>query len=454
MALKRFNLSIAVHISLLVLISAAGTYYYFARGADLGFVLLLLVLAIVITSLIIFFNKTNEEISTFLSSVLNEDSSLVFNENTGNRSYDRLHRSLNKLNEQIKDARMSMVIQEKFYQAVVENSSGGLLAFDNKGVIKLANSKTKELLGTGPLHNIHQLNRVNKELEQALEKIKAGDRLLLSIIIDESLLHLSLEASELRMKDEKVKVVALNDISHEINRQEVESWQKLTRILNHEIMNSIAPLTSLSSTISGFYKTDGRQKKISEIDESIISRTIRGLTVIEEHGKSLVSFVDSYRSLTRLPELKPSEIRVRDFFESIILLVSSIKNDLYPSVDLSVSARVEPEDLMIRADESLMSRVLFNLVKNSLEAMQETDDPRLLLEAEKDPRGRNIIRVTDNGPGISSEILDNIFVPFFTTREKGSGIGLSLSRQIVNMHKGNITAKSSPGRGTAIIISI
>ncbi len=454
MIFKRFYINIIVRILLVVILCIAGTVYAIKAGPDIYFILIILLTIFTVINLIRYFNRSNYEVSLFLSSVINEDSSLVFSENTGNKSYDSLHKSINKLNELIREARMNIIIQEKFYQAVVENSYTGFLAFSHDGMIKLANTKARELLGIKHLHNIKQLQRVNARLIKLLKEIEPGSRQLLNIIINDAAVHLSINATGIKLMDEQIKLLAINDISHEIDKQEIDSWQKLIRILNHEIMNSVAPITSLSSTISGLYKEKGKQKKAITLDDNTISKTLKGLAVIEEHGKGLISFVDSYRSLTRLPELKPEEHHIKDIFESVLALAMSLMQDEYPNKNIALKTSVEPDDLIICADESLLTRVLFNMVKNSMEALQETRDPRIILEAEHNITGKNIIRVIDNGQGMNKELIERIFIPFFTTRENGSGIGLSLSRQIINMHKGSIAVKSSPGKGTTMIITI
>ena len=452
MDFKNHNLNTGLRIALVIILTAAGTLYFISAGFDIYFFVIILMEIIAVISLFRFFNRGNEELATFLSAVINEDSSLIFSENTGNKSFNRLHNAINRLNKQIREAKTDIIVQEKFYKTLVENSSTGLLAFDNKGVIKLANNKSRELLGIKHLHNIRQLQRVNTRLIDIFKEIQPGTDMLQNIIIKESAVHLSLSAAEVKMRDDKIKVIALNDISHEIDKQEIDSWQKLIRILNHEIMNSVAPITSLSSTISGFYKDSGKQKASSEINEKTISNTIKGLEVIEEHGKGLISFVNSYRNLTRLPDLKPKELSVKNIFESVSILVKSLKEENYPELDIKISMSVDPDDLIVCADEDLFTRVVFNLVKNSVEALEETEEPVIELTAETNSTGNVIMRVIDNGPGMNEELLERIFIPFFTTREEGNGIGLSLARQIINMHKGSITVKSAPGTGTTMLI--
>jgi signal transduction histidine kinase len=251
----------------------------------------------------------------------------------------------------------------------------------------------------------------------------------------------------------EIKIVTLQDIKSELDIHEMDSWQKLIRILNHEIMNSVAPITSLSSTISGFYKSGEDQRSPEQITDRIISDTIRGLNIIEDHGKGLIHFVESYRSLTRLPKPEFTRVSIKEFFERITILINSAydsardKNYSHPTITTSVI----PHDLTLMADDKLLAQVFINVVKNSVEAFGKSKQgDEILINASRNPDGRIVLTVQDNGPGMDTDTLEKIFVPFFTTKESGSGIGLSLSRQIIRIHNGNISCDSAPGKGTII----
>jgi signal transduction histidine kinase len=233
----------------------------------------------------------------------------------------------------------------------------------------------------------------------------------------------------------------------------MDSWQKLIRILNHEIMNSVAPITSLSSTISRFYHSGKEQTSPGSITPRIISDTIKGLNIIEDHGNALIHFVESYRSLTQLP--KPEFIRVDliEFFERITILVNSNYDSEAEAEKAKplITSEVKPLDLTLMADDKLLARVFLNLIKNSTESFNSfSHDNRISLKGFKNLDGRVVLIVQDNGPGMDAETVEKIFVPFFTTKESGSGIGLSLSRQIIRLHNGVISCDSTPGIGTII----
>jgi signal transduction histidine kinase len=218
-------------------------------------------------------------------------------------------------------------------------------------------------------------------------------------------------------------------------------------------MNSVAPITSLSSTISGFYKSGEEQQSPEHITPKIISDTIKGLNIIEDHGKGLIHFVESYRSMTQLPKPEFTRVNLSEFFERITILVNSYfdsegdKNKPRPGI----TSNVLPEDLTLMADDKLLAQVFINVIKNSVEAFANcSTEGAISINAIRNPDGRIVLTVTDNGPGIDADTLEKIFIPFFTTKESGSGIGLSLSRQIMRIHNGNITCDSTPGIGTTI----
>ena len=219
--------------------------------------------------------------------------------------------------------------------------------------------------------------------------------------------------------------------------QELESWIKLIRVLTHEIMNTVAPITSLSQSILGFYKNlDGNAPS-----EKVISNTIKGLEVINERGTGLISFVETYRKLTRIPQPDKKTIKVSQLFEQTRILLGIEANTGHIQID----SQVNPANLEISADKKQISQVLINLLKNAVEALKSTENGQIKLAAVYNENGRIEITVSDNGPGISDELIDKIFIPFFTTKESGSGIGLSLSRQIMLLHGGSLKVKTQPG---------
>ena len=224
---------------------------------------------------------------------------------------------------------------------------------------------------------------------------------------------------------------------------------RLIRVLMHEIMNSITPITSLSESIFSIFNKNGHPVLPQQVTQKTITTTLQGLNVIKEQGKGLMSFVDSYRKLTRVPEPEKRSFKVADLINRIQILYNSLENN--ERVELSVS--LKDPDFELYADQNLISQVLINLLKNAIEANEKNPQGQIMITVSADTDQHPEICVSDNGPGISEENLDEIFVPFFTTRQKGSGIGLSISKQIMRLHGGNLTVRSVPGKETVFCMS-
>jgi len=256
------------------------------------------------------------------------------------------------------------------------------------------------------------------------------------------------KATELKFENNEIKLVSFQDITNELDKKELDSWQRLIRVLTHEIMNSISPITSLTSVISGYFKKDNteNQTSVKDIDNMIVSKTLSGLNTIEETGKGLLDFVDKYRSLTSLPKPNLCKFRIDSLFQRCKLLMES---DL--SENIKIITSVYPEDLTIEADFAQIEQILINLIKNAFEALTDNSKGTIQLKAFCTDESA-IIQVEDDGSGISSDIIEDIFVPFYTTKKSGSGIGLSLSKQIMQNHNGTISVNSTTEKGSVFTL--
>jgi signal transduction histidine kinase len=312
-----------------------------------------------------------------------------------------------------------------------------------------ANSSAKRLLSTEVLTHLQQIERIDKKLYNTVLNIKPLERRLVAINTEQGTIQLSLKATSFGKNDKELVILSIQDIKNELDEKELESWMKLIRVLMHEIMNSITPITSLSESLSNIYVNEGRSIQPEQVTSKDIATTLQGLNVIKDQGRGLMSFVDSYRKLTRIPEPDKVIFRVADLLDRVQVLYNSLENS--EKIDLSVS--LESPDLEIFADQNLISQVLINLLKNALEANENKPDGRIRIIAGVDARQHPEICVADNGPGISEANLDEIFVPFFTTKQKGSGIGLSISKQIMQVHGGNLKVRSVPGQDTIFCLS-
>jgi len=315
-----------------------------------------------------------------------------------------------------------------------------LIWFDDRGEVLLVNKSTRELLNLKSLLHMSELEDIMKGFPQIIKDIRPSEHKLIKLSIGNEFKHISVKSTELIQQGKHIKLISLQDIKSELDETELDSWQKLIRVLAHEIMNSIGPITTSTTAISRYFKNDkGEAIDLNNMNKSIIDNTIKGLEIIEDRSVGLKDFVSNYRQLSNLPKPTISEIQLNSFIENIGLL---LKEELQ-EIKVEFNYVIKPMDLVLLADEKLISHVIINLLKNSIEAIHIVEKPRINLKIFKNEHNEIIIQISDNGPGIPQEIIDKIFIPFFTTKEEGSGIGLSLSRQIMRLHNGSINVKSS-----------
>lgn len=437
---QSFLLNILIRLLIIVLV-AIGIGWAFSSGNQLipGSILLVL-LVILAINLLHYQNKINERINYFFEAIKNEDFSLTFPAHKKDKIIRELNQHLTEVNEQIQRIQMKNHQQEQYFRALIEHVGTGILTYDENGFVIHANMALKKILGLEQFTHLKQLEKVDPRLAQVLPQIQQQGQKLISFTNKHGKVNISIKASSFRDKEKSLTLLSVQDINKELDEKELDSWMRLIRVLTHEIMNSIAPVTSLSESLGSYFQKDGQPIPPSEINEKMINTTIRGLEVIKEQGRGLITFVESYRKLTRLPKPEKKPVHVNDLFEKMILL-NKVQNQ---DSAIQLKMKLESPGIIIHADEKMISQVLINLIKNSREALTETENPSIELLAGWNKNGQIEVCVKDNGPGIPKDLLDEIFVPFFTTRETGNGIGLSLSRQILRLHNGSLTVRSVP----------
>jgi two-component system, NtrC family, nitrogen regulation sensor histidine kinase NtrY len=446
---RNLYLNIIFRVLVIVLLSIL-LGYMIAIEHNFRFILICaLTIVFVTVSLISYLNTANRNILFFFDSVRNDDSSLSFPTDLNNRTFSELHRSMNKVNLQIKNLKIENRSQEQYFKTLLEHIATGIISYNQKGFIIHANSSAKKLLSADVLTHLHQIEHVDRKLYQTIKNIKPAERKLIALSTGDNEIQLSLKATSFRTSEAELIILSIEDIKNELDEKELESWMKLIRVLTHEIMNSITPITSLSESLSGIYYKDGHPVIPEEVTVKTIATTLQGLNVIKEQGRGLKSFVESYRKLTRVPEPKKELFRVADLISRLVVLYNTLDNSRKTELKVSIT----DNDLELFADQNLISQVLINLVKNALEANENNPDGKIMIIADVDNNLHPQISVVDNGPGITEESLDKIFIPFFTTRQKGSGIGLSISKQIMRAHGGNLKVRSAPGKETVFCIS-
>jgi two-component system nitrogen regulation sensor histidine kinase NtrY len=442
---RNLYLNIVLRVLLIVVLSIL-LGYLIVKDQSFRIVLLCLMAIIILTTnLIYYLNATNRKIRFFFDSVRNDDSSLSFPMETGNKTFRELNKSLNRVNEQIQHLKIENRNQEQYFQILLEHIATGIITYNDKGFITNANSSAKRLLSMEVLTHLQQIEKMNQKLFHTIKNIKPSERRLVATETGEGEIQLSLKATSFITNESELIILSIQDIKNELDEKELESWMKLIRVLMHEIMNSITPITSLSESLSSIYNKEGRPVLPDQVTDKTIATTLQGLNVIKEQGRGLMTFVESYRKLTRVPEPKKELIKVADLIKHMKILYGTLEHN--EKTELIVS--LKDPDLEIFADKNLITQVLINLVKNALEANENNPDGKITIMADSDNISHPQIFVIDNGPGIPEENHDKIFIPFFTTRQNGSGIGLSISRQIMRVHRGNLKVRSVPGKETS-----
>jgi len=418
-----------------------------------AFAVLLLVVGILCAVQLIFkFRQTNRSIAFFFDSIRNEDTTVNFPVNIEDKSLKALNNSMNQLNKHIQEIKLENEYKEKYYRALIQQASIGLVVLNEQNEIELINEVICRYAGISPAStNMNLLKIRNQEFYDVLTRIEAGDSVTFRNILSGSVQLLLFRATAIKSGDNTVKLITVQDIRQELDEKELESYQKLISILTHEIMNSLAPMISVSKTLVNFYTTDDVPVKTDAVNDTMISTTVQGLKLIEEQGNGLINFVNSYRRLTKIPAPVFQRFAVDDWLEQLtILFAERLKSD---QIELEIV--VEKTLTEIYADKNLINQVVVNLISNAIDALLQIEEQRkITIELSANRDNRVIIKISNNGPIIPADIQEKIFIPFYTTKVSGSGIGLSLSRQIMRSLKGSISLVSNEQEDTVFILEI
>ncbi len=392
-----------------------------------------------LVELIRYVERTNRKLTRFLESVRYSDFITGFaSDHKLGASFKDLNNQFNEVLEAFRIARSEKEEHWQYLNTVVQQVGTGLLSFDDDGNVELINNLAKKYLRTPQIHNVAEIKTQSEPLYELITTIKPGGNQLFGL---DAKHQLSIGSTELILRGRPYKLITLHNIQPELQKNELEAWQKLTRVLRHEIMNSITPIASLTSTLKDILVEDLTQKNNKfELDPESVDDLQDGLDTIESRSYGLIKFIDAYRDYTTIPEPTIKTIQLEDLLEHVAnLLKIEIRK---AKVDFSLE--MSSNDLTIEADEELMEQVLINMVKNAIEATQEKKNPVVQLTSGIDDEGSVFIRIKDNGQGIEPEALERIFIPFYTTKKTGSGIGLALSQQIMHLHNGTLTVDSVP----------
>lgn len=425
---------------IMIALTALGGAFALAYGWYLMLSILFLLLGIQVYTLIVYINSTNRKIAYFFDAIKNEDFTLRFPEEVSIKSFKELNQSLNRVNGLIQEVHLQLQVREQYYQQILRQADIGIMTYNKKGHILFSNPTLEKLLNYKPLNHIKQLEQVDPKLYELFAELKPFDRKLVQLSNEREKTQLALKAASLTLDGSPLLLVTVQDIHKELDEKETASWVRLIRVLTHEIMNTITPITSISESILKYYRASDGSRKAGDLQGHQVENTVKGLEVIKEQGSDLMQFVQSYRSFLNLPPPDKTLVPARKLLDRFMLIMERQgKNN-----DIAIKAEVVPPDLQFFIDEKQIAQLLINLGKNAIQALEGSENGLIHITATIDKQGKKVIRLADNGPGIPTDLIEEIFVPFFTTKKGGTGIGLSLSKQIMHLHGGTLSVHSEP----------
>jgi two-component system, NtrC family, nitrogen regulation sensor histidine kinase NtrY len=397
--------------------------------------------------LIHFVNRTNDDLARFFDAFQFQDGTVTFNAPKEKQKFSGLYHSFEKLLHEFRQLRTSLETEKYFYLNALNHIGMGLLIVGPDGEVRFSNRAVQRMTDTGNISKLEHLNKLKPGLAAVILQMLPNSKELIKVVLHNEVVQLSVRCSMFRVENDLFRIISFQDIKYEIEKNEAEAWQKLIRILTHEIMNSVSPITLTSSGIIQLIEKDGVPRDVSEIDNAVLNNVLTGLQAIRKRSRGLASFVENYNAINHLPQPVMTVIPISGLFHQIEMIM---KEEFQKNHVLAESV-VAPPSLMLHADERLIGQILINLLRNAMQAMESKPEKHIRLSAfQMDEQVR--ISVTDNGKGIQPELLDSVFVPFYTTREQGSGIGLSLSREIMKLHGGGIRVNSEPDKETTFTL--
>lgn len=447
MILKRFNVLVIIRLvlimgSVMVLGWIAGDKRLFFNQIILGIIVIAQVY-----ELLRFINQTNRELTRFFLAIRHSDFTLTFKQSGLGSTFKDLERSMGEIISSYNQVKIEKEVQFQFLKMLVNQLHVGLIAFETDEII-LINPTAERLLDAKSLKSWKVFHQIQPSLAHDIDALGNQDTKLLPMKIGSETTFVSVHSSVLSILNKPHKIVTFQDINSEIEQKEIEAWHKLIRILTHEIMNSVTPISSLSETLESLMQTKtGEPKKVKDLTDDNISDIRFSLSTIRKRSDGLLGFVDSYRQLTKLPKPDFTSVNVFEFVSTVTQLLTGEFRENNIAIRINVA-----EDLVMSCDRVLMEQVLINLLTNSVHALRSVERPREIVISAYHREKEMVITVQDNGKGISEKEIDQIFIPFFSTRKEGSGIGLSLSRQIMRAHAGSINATSELNVGTTMTL--
>ena len=397
---------------------------YYALGA-----LCILLMFICLSNLNTCYNRYNRDVIFLLNALENGDYTFHFAETKLSAREQDMYQMMNRIKEILANARKEVVENENFLSLIIESVSTGILIIDDRGIVHRVNQTALNMLGLHVFSHVNQLHVLHESYPELFHRLRADDKVQISLTTEREELQISLQVSQIRLKRGMMRIITMNNIGNELEMKEMESWIRLIRVMTHEIMNFIAPITSLSETMHSLLRT-------GDLFQSPTwkQNTIEVFETIHTTAAGLLSFVESYRKFTAIPKPEKLDFNLTALVEKVVKLYEFAMNEK----NIELETVYPPENIFIHADENLISQALINLVKNAVEAVEAGSRQKIRISLYRYDLEKTGIDVANTGQPIPPDVLPHIFIPFFTTKSSGSGVGLSLSRYIMRLHGGKL----------------
>ena len=445
MVFKRYQERILIRV-LFLFLTLSGASFLLVTGQ---YPYLASLVPVIIYQLVDFYNfhrKAQQEVEQFVESIHYRDFSRYFDVKDAPLELQSLRQGFNEINSTFKLISREKETQYQYLQKILELVNTGILSYEHKsGEIGWMNESFKNMLGVPYLKTISSLERRDAALYQEILNLRPGESKIISITKENNVFKTLMAATAFQTDSRVYKLVAFQDVNEALDETEAKAWQKLLSVMTHEIMNSVAPISSLAETMLHRLQESAR---MLEGQPGALEDLELGIGTIRRRSEGLLKFAETYRNLNKITTLNLNRVFARDLFENLHHLMQPTLDQKRIEMDILL---IDP-DLSLEADTNLIEQVLINLVVNAIEAVKDREEPLITLSAYAGSNGRAVIKVSDNGLGMSPEVIENIFIPFFSTKKNGSGIGLSLCKQILLLHRGNIQVQSVEGTGSAFYL--
>jgi signal transduction histidine kinase len=448
MIYKNFRFSIFIRVFIIVVLALLLAFVVLRNPTFFVPLVIGLALIAAVINLIQYIEKSNRDLTHFLLSLRQGAYTESYTSGQRGKPYEALSDAFNEVVREFANLNIEKELHYQYLEALNENINVAIVSFDAEGKLLMINPAAKKLLNLPSFSSIHHFKKIDLNLYETIVDIKPEERLVTKVFIGQEIYQLSVQSKFIILQGKQVKIILLQNLNSELEAKEIEAWYQLIRVLTHEIMNSVTPIVSLTAAMQTMLNTDGTRRDLSKLSDDNIDDVFSSLSTIASRSKGLLKFVHAYKEYAKPLELHQEPVDVVDLVTRVVEL---LRLDIRQSL-VEVQVIHADKSALANVDIALMEQVLINLIKNALEALPKNGAGKIIIEIKTKLSNEVSISVTDNGPGIDPEILPKIFIPFFTTKTSGSGIGLSLSRQILKLHNGNLKVHSALGEGSTFIM--